>query len=282
MIFMLLLITFGYFRESHDIYSQVAIQYLSYFFKKLSIQLIRDRIKRRMFYDDIIVILVFTYCLDLVFAFNALVLRKQTPFSQSLILFNFLNIWLENILDENPIVEMYKKCLEEKLLLLINIPIIYGIVRYITLICELIVKGLSKIYVMAILTFFYAVVKRVFSRFRDNQRAEEMVAENIELNGYSKYSIIEQDIPHLICQLSVISLLHFLAFQLLMVITKVLIESSSELEYYLAIYKFRDSYESGLNVHLNFKGISIFNAGMVFVTVFIIYSKESDKLKAVK
>lgn len=185
-------------------------------------------------------------------------------------------------MNKNPIVEMYRFCLEEKLLLLMNVPFIYGIIRYITLVFELVIKGLSEIYVMTVLTFFYAAVKRVFSRFKDNERAEELITQNVEVNGYSKYSIIEQDIPHLTCQLSVVSLLHFLAFQLLMVITKVLIESNPELEYYLTIYRFKDSYQSGLNVNLGFKGISVFNAGMVFITVFNIYSKESDKLKAVK
>ena len=76
-------------------------------------------------------------------------------------------------------------------MLLINIPIIYGIVRYISIIIELVIKGLSKIYLIALLTFLYSLIKCLFDRIKDNEKAEEIITTNVEVNGYSEYNISE-------------------------------------------------------------------------------------------
>lgn len=62
-----------------------------------------------------------------------------------------------------------------------------------------------------------------------------------------------------------------------MIVTKLIIESNSKLQYYLMIYKFE---ETGNN-NLNIANIMIFNVVLVIFTIILLYFKKLNNLKVV-
>ena len=140
--FLVILMLFNYFRETQNIYLQTAIQYLALILKKVSISIIKDRIKKKLFYDEIIVILIFTYSLDFIFIFNALIVQNQPPIQWLIVILNFINIYIQNILNINIIVEIYRYCLKHKILMIANIAPIYFLFSLIYVVIEIYIEGI--------------------------------------------------------------------------------------------------------------------------------------------
>ena len=140
--------------------------------------IIRHRLRNDMFYDDIEITLVLVYLMEFIYVFRYFFNPDQTVEKKLVIIISFLVIQTQNILNKNPVIQLYKKCLKKRLLILLNFIVFQYLLVLLTHILQILGQVFSDIYVVllaGIVTWVFQVLAR-----KDNRTALELISKNIE------------------------------------------------------------------------------------------------------
>ena len=105
--------------------SQLIQQYISYFLKKITLYQIKQRINQKLYYDGLTILLRFLFVLDQIFIFRCLLIMDLPWINLIISIFNFIVIHTQNILNVNLIYTIYKECIRTRILIILNIFLIY-------------------------------------------------------------------------------------------------------------------------------------------------------------
>lgn len=189
--------------KSRDRVNQFIQQYISYFLKKITIYQIKQRLQQKLYYDGLTTLLQFLFVCDQIFIFRCILIIDLPWINLVISILNFIVIHTQNIMNVNIIYKIYRECLRTRILIILNIFLVYLIIPVFGKLFEFLSQQYAKILSCVVNMLLFKKLKEYFGRNSSACRLQQ--ERNIQENQYEKYRIEVKDIPQFQCQQAVIS-----------------------------------------------------------------------------
>ena len=133
-----------------DVYALTIAQYLFALMKIYMNQIIKQRIRMKHYYDDVLIMSSIVYLYDYIILMKFTIIKDLSLFRQIVLVVNFIVIQTRSILNINVFYQIFKYCLRRRLLIILNIPSLLVYLQFF--------KATLEIVYQHILTYFIVII----------------------------------------------------------------------------------------------------------------------------